>query len=125
MVKNAILIFLFCCSTLFSQQIIKKTIQSDYLDTSRDVRIYIPKSYAMDSLKNYPLAIVFDAEFLFDLYVGNSILFAAKDKAPEQIIIGIDMEETRKDDTYFNINTGKLNSKNRAFYEFIRDEVTF
>lgn len=125
MVKNAILIFLFTCSSVFGQQILTTTIESDYLETSRDVRIYIPKSYELDSVKNYPLAIVFDAEFLFDIYVGNSVLFASKDKAPEQIVVGINMAETRKNDTYFNINTGKLNSKNRAFYEFIRDEVTF
>jgi hypothetical protein len=125
MLKNAILIFLFTCSSVFGQQILTTTIESDYLETSRDVRIYIPKSYELDSVKNYPLAIVFDAEFLFDIYVGNSVLFASKDKAPEQIVVGINMAETRKNDTYFNINTGKLNSKNRAFYEFIRDEVTF
>jgi hypothetical protein len=125
MLKNAILIFLFTCSSVFGQQILTTTIESDYLETSRDVRIYIPKSYELDSVKNYPLAIVFDAEFLFDIYVGNSVLFASKGKAPEQIVVGINMAETRKNDTYFNINTGKLNSKNRAFYEFIRDEVTF
>lgn len=125
MVKNAILIFLFTCSTVYGQQILTTTIESDYLENSRDVRIYIPKSYELDSVKNYPLAIVFDAEFLFDIYVGNSVLFASKDKAPEQIVVGINMAETRKNDTYFNINTGQLNPTNQAFYEFIRDEVTF
>jgi len=125
MVKNAIFIFLFICSTVYGQQILTTTIESDYLETSRDVRIYIPKSYELDSVKNYPLAIVFDAEFLFDIYIGNSVLFASKDKAPEQIVVGINMAETRKNDTYFNINTGQLNPTNQAFYEFIRDEVTF
>ena len=125
MVKNAILIFLFTCSTVYGQQILTTTIESDYLENSRDVRIYIPKSYELDSVKSYPLAIVFDAEFLFDIYVGNSVLFASKDKAPEQIVVGINMAETRKNDTYFNINTGQLNPTNQAFYEFIRDEVTF
>lgn len=125
MVKNAILIFLFTCSTVYGQQILTTTIESDYLENSRDMRIYIPKSYELDSVKSYPLAIVFDAEFLFDIYVGNSVLFASKDKAPEQIVVGINMAETRKNDTYFNINTGQLNPTNQAFYEFIRDEVTF
>ena len=63
MVKNAILIFLFTCSTVYGQQILTTTIESDYLENSRDVRIYIPKSYELDSVKSYPLAIVFDAEF--------------------------------------------------------------
>ncbi len=30
--------------------------------------------------KNYPLAIVLDEEYLFDAYVGNSVLFAKKTK---------------------------------------------
>ena len=107
MLKNAILIFLFTCSTVYGQQILTTTIESDYLENSRDVRIYIPKSYELDSVNSYPLAIVFDAEFLFDIYVGNSVLFASKDKAPEQIVVGINMAETRKNDTYFNINFGK------------------
>ncbi|MAD98055.1 MAG: hypothetical protein CMB99_12080 [Flavobacteriaceae bacterium] len=125
MLKNVLIIFLFSCSTIFGQQILEKSIESDFLETTRDIKIYLPKSYETDSVKNYPLAIVLDAEFLFDSYVGNAVLFAAKDKAPEQIVVGINMAETRQGDTYFNRNTGKLTGKNRQFYEFIRDEVTF
>lgn len=125
MLKNVIIIFLLSCSSVFGQQVLEKSITSDFLETTRDIRIYLPKSYAVDSTKNYPLAIVFDAEFLFDAYVGNAVLFAAKDKAPEQIVVGIQMENTRQADTYFDLNTGKLTAKNRAFYEFIRDEITF
>ncbi len=56
--------------------------------------------------KNYPLAIVLDAEYMFDLYVGNAVLFAEKD-------------------TYFNINNGKFTFSNKNFYQFIKNEVIF
>ena len=117
------LIFLLFFFSLYSQTIIKKSIDSGYLGYSREIKIYLPDGYDKDEEKNYPLAIVLDAEYLFDLYVGNAVLFAAKDKAPKQIIIGINMAKTRKKDTYFNIDNGTLTKNNANFYNFIRDEV--
>ncbi|WP_252191141.1 alpha/beta hydrolase-fold protein [Polaribacter sp. Q13] len=115
---------LFCLSG-FSQNIIKKTILSDYADDQRKIRIYLPKGYDKNEEKNYPLAIVLDSEFLFDTYVGNSVLFAAKGKAPKQIVVGIEMAKTRKKDTYFNVTNGELTTDNKKFYQFIKDEVIF
>lgn len=109
----------------FSQKLIEKNLDSDILETTRNLKIYLPKGYEEEDGKNYPLAIVFDAEYLFDAYVGNSILFAAKDKAPKQIVVGISMAKTRKKDTYFNTSNGKLTGSNIAFYQFVRDEVLF
>ena len=123
--KSLSLIFLLFYFSSYSQTIIKKSIDSDYLGYSREIKIYLPEGYDKDEEKNYPLAIVFDAEYLFDLYVGNAVLFAAKDKAPKQIIIGINMAKTRKKDTYFNINNGNLTKNNADFYNFIKDEVLF
>ena len=117
------LIFLLFFFSLYSQTIIKKSIDSGYLGYSREIKIYLPEGYDKDEEKNYPLAIVLDAEYLFDLYVGNAVLFAAKDKAPKQIIIGINMAKTRKKDTYFNIDNGTLTKNNANFYNFIKDEV--
>lgn len=121
--KSLPLIFLLFFFSLYSQTIIKKSIDSGYLGYSREIKIYLPEGYDKDEEKNYPLAIIFDAEYLFDLYVGNAVLFAAKDKAPKQIIIGINMAKTRKKDTYFNIDNGTLTKNNANFYNFIRDEV--
>ena len=109
----------------FSQKIIDKEIESEILEAKRNIKIYLPKGYDKDSIKNYPLAVVFDEEFLFDAYVGNAVLFAAKDKAPKQIVVGISMKETKRKDTYFDRNTGNLTADNTAFYQFIRDEVIF
>ena len=123
--KSITLLFILFYFCAFSQKMINKEIKSDILETKRNLKIYLPKGYEKDSIKNYPLAVVFDAEYLFDLYVGNAVLFAAKDKAPKQIVVGISMGETREKDTYFDINTGKLSADNIAFYQFVRDEVIF
>jgi predicted alpha/beta superfamily hydrolase len=123
--KSLPLIFLLFFLSAFSQTIIKKTIDSDYLGYSREIKIYLPEDYDKNEEKKYPLAIVLDAEYLFDLYTGNAVLFAAKDKAPKQIIVGVNMAKTRKKDTYFNIDNGSLTKNNANFYNFIRDEVIF
>ena len=123
--KSITVIFTLFCFLGYSQKVIDKNLDSEILETKRNLKIYIPEGYEKDSIKNYPLAVVFDAEYLFDAYVGNAVLFASKDKAPKQIIVGIPMKKTRKKDTYFNINTGKLTNDNIAFYEFVRDEVIF
>jgi hypothetical protein len=123
--KSLPLIFLLFFLSAFSQTIVKKTIDSDYLGGNREIKIYLPEGYDQNEEKNYPLAIVLDAEYLFDLYVGNAVLFAAKDKAPKQIIVGVNMAKTRKKDTYFNIDNGSLTKSNANFYNFIRDEVIF
>ena len=119
--KSLSLIFLLFFFSSYSQTIVKKTIDSDHLGNSREIKIYLPEGYEKNEENNYPLTIVFDAEYLFDLYVGNAVLFAAKDKAPKQIIIGINMAETRKKDTYFNIDNGTLTKNNANFYNFIRE----
>ena len=123
--KSFSLIFLLFCLSGFSQKIIEKKFKSKILESTRNLKIYLPQGYEKDSVKNYPLTVVFDAEYLFDAYVGNSVLFAAKDKAPKQIVVGLSMEKTRKKDTYFNLDNGNLTASNTAFYQFVRDEVLF
>lgn len=123
--KTLSLLFILFSFVGFSQNIIQKELESDILETTRNIRIYIPEGYERDSIKNYPLAIVLDEEYLFDTYVGNAILFAKKDKAPKQIIVGISMEETKGKDISFERTNGKLTATAGYFYDFVRDEVIF
>jgi len=120
--KSLTLIFILFYFCGFSQKTIHKEIESYILETTRNIRIFIPEGYERDSIKNYPLTIVLDEEYLFDTYVGNAILFAKKDKAPAQIIVGISMEKSKGKDISYDI---RLTPTADNFYEFIRDEVLF
>jgi len=126
MIKNSLsllfILFYFCG---FSQETIQKNLESIFLNSNRNISIYIPEGYEKDNLKNYPLTIVLDEEYLFDAYVGNAVLFAKKDKAPKQIVVAISMEDTKSADISFDINSGQLTSSAQSFYTFIRDEVLF
>lgn len=114
--------------TLFSmqiaaQKIIDKQLDSKELHTTRALKIFLPKGYDNDVIAKYPVAIVLGDEYLFDLYVGNAKLYANIDKAPKQIVIGINMDKTYLEDTsIIPVNNGLTNSANR-FYNFIKKEL--
>ena len=123
--KTLTLLFILFSFVSFSQKTIVTALESDILETTRNIKIYLPEGYERDSIKNYPLTIVLDEEYMFDAYVGTSILFAKRDKAPKQIVVGISMEETKQEDISFNRSNGTLTATASYFYDFIRDEVIF
>ena len=125
--KNFILtlLILIAFSNSYSQNIITKKFNSIELENDRYLKIYIPPSYSIDSTKVYPLTVVLDAEYLFDAYVGNAILFAKKEEAPEQIIVGINQnmyDERYEDCSYLKENSFPT-EQGEAFYRFIRGEL--
>ncbi len=126
MKKFLLSILLLSISTLmFSQKIQTKKFNSEILQNERYLKIYIPPSYTSESEKHYPLTIVFDAEYLFDMYVGNSILFATKDEAPEQIIVGINQNYNgeRYDDCSYQKENSLPTQQSEAFYQFVKIEL--
>lgn len=123
--KTLTLLFILFSFTVFSQKVIKKSLESDILETSRNIRIFTPEGYERDSTKNYPLAIVLGDDYLFDIYVANSVLFSKQDKAPKQIVVGISMAETKAKDISFNVKSGQLTTNAQKFYAFIGAEALF
>ncbi len=121
-----LIITLLNISKINSQEVIYTKIDSYELNTARNVQIYVPKSYEKDAEKEYPLAVVLDGAILFDIYTANAKLFAKTDKAPEQIIIGITMNESAKQrnkDCMYNKVTSLPTAESEKFYRFIRSEV--
>ena len=112
-IKNlcAKLFFLLFSVYAFSQNVqtesFKSVELSGELNNERTIKIYIPESYKQDSTRVYPLALILDAEYLFDIYVANTKLFALKDKAPEQIVVGIyqNQRNERKTDCEVSANS--------------------
>lgn len=123
--KKLLLLILLVSTSILAQNIQLKKFNSTELNNNRYLKIYIPPSYHLDSTKLYPLTIVLDAEYLFDVYVGNAILFAHKENAPEQIIVGIN--QNRYNERYEDCSYLKENSfptaQGEAFYRFIRSEL--
>jgi len=95
MKKLTLLLILLISIALSAQKTITTTINSYELGNEREIRIYIPPSYEQDSARYYPMAVILDADYLFDVYIGNSILFSQKEKAPEQIVVGINQNNKK------------------------------
>lgn len=112
-------------SVLHSQNTQLKKFNSTELNIERYLKIYVPPGYKSDETKLYPLTIVLDAEYLFDVYVGNSVLFSAKEKAPEQIIVGINQNQfnERAKDCEYSKENSLPTKDSEAFYRFIRSEL--
>ena len=122
--KQLYLLFTVLISTnLFSQKIISQKVNSEELSGSRNVKIYIPQGYDIDETTNYPLAIVLGDEYLFDLYVGNAKLYANVDKAPRQIVVGIDMKNTYGKDISIIPANNALTTSGAHFFNFIKHEL--
>lgn len=120
-----IVFILFFTIGINAQTIKYKNYDSNELQDDRGLKIYIPESYQTDESKFFPLTIVLDAEYLFDVYVANAKLFAQKDKAPEQIIIGINQNyynQRYKDCSYSEENSMPTDD-GMAFYRFIKLEL--
>lgn len=124
--KNLFYLLLFFSSSLiFGQNVKFKDFNSIELGSTRKLKIFVPDSYQKDSTRLYPLTVLFDGDYLFDVYVGNAKLFAQRDKAPEQIIVGILQNENKErytDCAYDKIN-GLPTEDGDRFYRFVRAEL--
>ena len=124
MKKILIAICVFYSVTIVAQQTFNHTINSPELGGERTLKIYLPASYESNSERDYPLTIVFDADYLFDVYVGNSVLFAQKEKAPEQIIVGIVQSgDQRYEDCSYDRETSRPTQESTNFFNFVKNDL--
>ncbi len=114
---------LFCISTFFAQEVLTKKLKSLDFDAKRDVKIFLPKGYKNDTVSKYPVAIVLNDDYLFDLYVGTSKIYARADLAPKQIVVGIKTDTRTNKDVSTVKRSGALTTNGKKFYNFIKKDL--
>ena len=118
-------LFLLCSVASISLfgQVKKEIFESFKLQERRDVSYYFPENYSED--KKYPLIVVLDADYLFDIVVANSKVYGSHSRMPEAIVVGIHQSENdlRWDDCDFDQTSGLPTEKGAAFYEFLGTEL--
>ncbi|WP_190810096.1 alpha/beta hydrolase [Flagellimonas sp. S3867] len=116
-----ILIGLLCFN--LGAQVKKEIFESFKLQERRDVSYYFPEDYSEE--KKYPLLVVLDAEYLFDIVVANAKFYSRHHRMPEVIIVGIDQAENdlRWEDCDFDQTSGLPTEKGAKFYEFLGTEL--
>ncbi len=107
---------------VFSQTV-TKNIESFSLDSSREIKIRLPKSYQKKTNKRYPLILTLDGDYLFDPIVGNVKYFSYWDDMPESIVVGIKQLQTRRDDCKYDTNSQLPEYSGKKFYDFVQEEL--
>ncbi|WP_343488175.1 alpha/beta hydrolase-fold protein [Allomuricauda sp. d1] len=118
------LLFIFLVVAFASNAQVKKEIfESFKLQERRDVSYYFPEDYSEE--KKYPLIVVLDADYLFDLVVANVKFYSGNNRMPQSIIVGIHQSEDdiRWEDCDFEQTTGLPTEKGKLFYEFLGTEI--
>lgn len=122
--KPIICLFLFICGALGANaQVVYKNLQSSKLGNNRELKIQLPRSYNYDKNKNYPLFIVLDGDYLFEVVAGNVDYYTYWEDMPEAIVVGINQLGYRDEDTMYSEQNSLPVETGAAFFEFIGSEV--
>ena len=129
-ILNTIL-FLISINLLSSQNLdslyvsrVNDTILSKYLNEKRAIEIQLPRSYEIEVDKNYPLMIVLDGDYMFNIVSGSVDYLSYWGDIPENLVVGINQKDTRfQDSSVFDNITFTPISSTASFYDFIVNEL--
>ena len=103
---------------------INDTIFSKFLNKERFIEIQLPRSFNENDEKKFPLVIVLDGDYMFNIVSGSIDYLSYWGDIPENIVVGIKQNETRYKDVSVldNINNTPITST-LSFYNFIENEL--
>ena len=103
---------------------VNDTILSKYLNEKRAIEIQLPRSYEIEVDKNYPLMIVLDGDYMFNIVSGSVDYLSYWGDIPENLVVGINQKDTRfQDSSVFDNITFTPISSTASFYDFIVNEL--
>ena len=103
---------------------VNDTIISKYLNEKRAIEIQLPRSYEIEVDKNYPLMIVLDGDYMFNIVSGSVDYLSYWGDIPENLVVGINQKDTRfQDSSVFDNITHTPISSTASFYDFIVNEL--
>lgn len=108
---------------VFQGQVIYEPIESYKLGESRELKIQLPRGYSNDDKKTYPLIVVLDGDYMFEAVAGNVDYFSYWEDMPAAIVVGINQEEKRYDDSMYSEQNSLPIESGANFFEFIGGEL--
>ncbi len=123
MKKALLFIFILLCTFSIQAQTIYEQFQSRKLNSTRDLKISLPKNYDPESDLKYPVILVFDGDYLFEPVVGQIAFQTYFDKMPEAIVVGLVQGKQRVYDSFHDEVSGLPIEFGAKFYEFITLEL--
>ncbi len=117
------ILFCFFFNGVYSQ-VLYKTIESNKLDETREIKIQLPRNYDAEGDIKYPLVIVLDGDYLFEPMIGNADYHSYWGDMPKSIIVGVNQADTRSSDLSFSETTYFPSVEGGSqFFEFIGMEL--
>ena len=116
-------LFVFICLIFAPAQTIYEDFRSNELGNSRQLKIQLPRNYETNEEKTYPLFVVLDGDYLFEIVAGNVDYYSYWEDMPEAIIVGINQVETRDSDTYYSEQNYMPAETGAEFFDFIVMEL--
>ncbi len=122
--KSYLLLFTMLLTTSLSiSQIDYKEINSEKLGGARQIKVQLPRNYQDNTEKSYPVIIVLDGDYLFEPVAGNVDYYSYWEEMPQVIVVGINQDRTREDDTYYEDVNFFPGDTGTAFFEFVGLEL--
>ncbi|MBT8270473.1 MAG: esterase [Flavobacteriaceae bacterium] len=104
-------------------QTIYENFDSYKLGDTREIKIQLPRNYDKNKEKTYPLFVVFDGDYLFEIVSGNVDYFSYWEDMPEVLVVGINQVDTRDRDNYYSEQNSLPIEDGADFFEFIGMEL--
>ncbi len=116
-------LLLFITCSVINAQAKYETINSSKLEESRQVKIQLPRGYKQDSQNAYPLFVVLDGDYMFELVAANVDYYSYWEDMPEAIVVGVNQFGKRDDDCLYDKKTSLPVDTGANFFEFIGLEL--
>jgi len=111
------------CFNVTLAQTVYESMESESLGTSRELKIQLPRNYEDNSEKYYPLIVVFDGDYLFEVVAGNVDYYSYWEDMPEAIVVGVNQDDSRSEDCYVSMEDYLPSKTGAQFYDFIENEL--
>ena len=123
MIRYLTFILLFIGVNTISAQTIYEEFESYKLNERREIKIQLPRNYNDNVEKSYPLFIVLDGDYLFEVVAGNVDYYSYWEDMPEAIVVGINQVRSREADCYYSEQNSLPIETGASFFEFISMEL--
>lgn len=104
-------------------QISYQSLSSEKLGETRQIKIQLPRNYEENKDKRYPVVVVLDGDYLFEPVAGMVDYYSYWEDVPEMIVVGINQDGIRMEDTYYSEQNFLPEGKGAKFFEFIGMEL--
>ncbi|MGM0636450.1 MAG: alpha/beta hydrolase [Bacteroidota bacterium] len=124
--KKVFLLFIILVSCSFSKsfaQVEYVKMNSSILQEERKLKVLLPRNYDRNKDKEYPVIMVFDADFMFEPIAGMVDYLSYWEEIPEAIVVGVMQQGHRENDMKYDDDNYLPVASGENFFDFIELEL--